>query len=139
VHDGRRVGWTVSSLLVADGEPPELLGLLDEDSDLADVLPHSGSLAVSLLGAPHQFLADAFAGVAPAPGGAFRLGSWRDTEWGPVLAGAPAWLGVRLARGVVERAGWTLLVRGTIEHAEVADEAEAVLGYLRGRYRQLDL
>ena len=139
VDDGRRVGWTVSSVLVADGEPPELLGLLDEDSELADVLPRSRTLAVSLLGGPHQFLADAFAGLAPAPGGAFRLGSWRDTAWGPVLVDAPAWLGVRVAGGEIDHAGWTLLVRGTIEHAEVTDEAETVLGYLRGRYRHLDL
>jgi len=44
-----------------------------------------------------------------------------------------------LGDGAIDHAGWTLLVRGTVEHAEVADGAEAVLGYLRGRYRQLDL
>ena len=46
----RRAGWTVSSLVVADGEPAVALGLVDEDSDLADLLADSGPVAVSLLG-----------------------------------------------------------------------------------------
>ncbi len=114
----RRVGWTLSSFLVADGEPAVVLGLLDEDSDLADVLTAPTSTAgggatvvVNLLGWAHRGLADAFAGVAPAPGGVFKLGGWTDSAWGPVLDGAPAWLGARVT-GPVEHAGWTLLVRG---------------------------
>ena len=35
----RRVGWTVSSLLVADGPEPMLLGLLDPDADLTEADP----------------------------------------------------------------------------------------------------
>lgn len=135
---GRRAGWTVSSLLVADGEPPEVLGLLDEDSDLADLLAGGGPFAVSLLAAGHRGLADAFAGVAPAPGGPFKLGRWIETDWGPVLADAVGWLGVR-GSGIPERAGWSLLIRAAIEHAEVGADADQVLGYLRGRYRTWDL
>jgi flavin reductase (DIM6/NTAB) family NADH-FMN oxidoreductase RutF len=133
-HQGRRAGWTVSSVLVADGEPPELLGLLDEDSELADLLPASGSVAVSLLGWSHRGLADAFARTAPAPGGPFRLADWRDTAWGPVLADAPAWLGARLTEP--GRAGWSVLVRGVVERVEIGPQApDGLLGYLRGRYR----
>jgi flavin reductase (DIM6/NTAB) family NADH-FMN oxidoreductase RutF len=134
---GRPAGWTVSSMLVADGEPPELLGLLDEDSDLADLLHDGGTVAVSLLGGAHRPLADAFAGLAPAPGGAFRMADWTDTDWGPVLADGPGWLGARIT-DATGKAGWTLLVRAVIEHVEVADAAD-VLGHLRGRYRVLDL
>jgi hypothetical protein len=35
---GTRAGWTLSSFLVADGEPGEVIGLIDEESPLADVL-----------------------------------------------------------------------------------------------------
>lgn len=137
-REGRRAGWTVSSLVLADGEPPEVLGLLDEDSDLADLLDAGGAVAISLLGGSHRSLADAFAGLAPAPGGAFRLGTWTETDWGPVVADAPGWLGARVsdAQG---KAGWTLLVRAEIEHVDVAANAENVLGHLRGRYRTWDL
>ncbi len=137
--DGRRVGWTVSSVMVADGEPPEVLGLVDEDSELADVIAETHVAAVSVLGWPHRALADAFAGVAPAPGGPFRLGEWTDTAWGPVLTNAPGWLGVRISEGEIDHAGWSLLVRGTIEQVEVSGSSDGVLGYLRGRYRQLEL
>ena len=94
-----RAGWTLSSFLVADGEPAEALGLLDEDSALADQLrsgdPVRGAaLVVNLLGWSHRGLADAFAGIAPAPGGPFTLGSWRQSDWGP------CWR--------VRRAGWAL-------------------------------
>jgi flavin reductase (DIM6/NTAB) family NADH-FMN oxidoreductase RutF len=140
----RRAGWTLSSFLVAEGEPAEVLGVLDEDSALAERLLASEavadrSLTVNLLGWQHRGLADAFAGVAPAPGGLFTLGRWRDTEWGPVLDDTPGWLGVRL-RSVPDHAGWSLLVRATVEHVELGtDPAEGMLAYVRGRYRAVGL
>lgn len=135
--DGRRAGWTVSSLLLADGRPSQLVGLLDEDSELADAMLRTRTVAVSVLGGQHRGLADAFAGLMPAPGGPFRLGHWRDTAWGPVLEDAVGWLGARLLAGEPERAGWALLVRAEIEQVELGDTGE-VLAHLRGRYRALD-
>lgn len=133
-----RAGWTVSSLMIADGDPPQLLGLLDEDSDLADLLLRTRTVAVSLLGWGHRGMADAFAGTAPAPGGPFRMGSWDDTDWGPVLADGLGWIGARLLPGAPDHAGWGLLIRAAIEHAEVSDASPApVLAHLRGRYVQL--
>jgi flavin reductase (DIM6/NTAB) family NADH-FMN oxidoreductase RutF len=139
-----RAGWTLSSFLVVDGEPAEVLGVLDEDSALAERLTASDPvlgrpLTVNLLGWQHRGLADAFAGVAPAPGGPFTLGRWRDTEWGPVLDDAPGWLGVRL-RSVPDRAGWSLLVQATVDHVELgSDPDEGMLAYVRGRYRAVSL
>jgi flavin reductase (DIM6/NTAB) family NADH-FMN oxidoreductase RutF len=139
-----RTGWTLSSFLVADGEPPEVLGLLDEDSALADRLTSRSAgpdarLTVNLLGWAHRGLADAFAGTAPAPGGPFTLGSWQPSDWGPVLADAPGWLGARLA-GEPQPAGWSLLVRAVVEHIELGPEpTDGMLGYLRGRYRALSV
>jgi len=134
---GRRAGWTVSSVLVADGEPAELLGLIDPDCDLADLLEVSGTVAVSLLGWEHRALADVFAGLAPAPGGPFRTATWADTAWGPVLAGAPGWVGARVDAAPAA-AGWSRLVRARIEHLEVPpDPPGSALAYLRGRYRAL--
>lgn len=129
------VGLTVSSVAVADGEPGEVVGLVDPASDLFDAVVANGRWAVSLLGYADRQLSDAMAGLAPAPGGPFRLAQWRDTEWGPVLAGSPGWLGARLLTEPVE-AGWSMLVRGSVEHTEI-DEAHAPVAYVRGQYREL--
>ena len=139
-----RAGWTLSSFLLADGEPAEVLGLLDEDSALADRLTSAGpvsdaTLTINLLGWVHRGLADAFAGIAPAPGGPFTLGAWRQSDWGPVLEGGPGWLGARLT-GEPQSAGWSLLVRAVVEHVEIGPEpADGMLAYLRGRYRAVSL
>jgi flavin reductase (DIM6/NTAB) family NADH-FMN oxidoreductase RutF len=137
--DGDRAGLTVSSLMVADGEPAQLLGLIDEDSDLADLLLQTRTVAVSLLGWEHRGLADAFAGTAPAPGGPFRIGAWTQTQWGPVPADAIGWLGARLLPGDPDHAGWALLIRATVEQVELAGASDQqAMAHLRGRYRQLE-
>jgi flavin reductase (DIM6/NTAB) family NADH-FMN oxidoreductase RutF len=138
-----RTGWTLSSFVVADGEPAEVLGLLDEDAALADRLtaagPGGATLTVNLLGWTHRALADAFAGLAPAPGGPFTLGTWQPSDWGPVLADAPGWLGARLV-GEPQPAGWSLLVRAVVEHVALGPEpADGMLGHVRGRYRAVSL
>ena len=133
-----RAGWTLSSFLVADGEPAQVIGVLDEDSDLATALianQEPARFVVNLLGWSHRNLADVFAGLAPAPGGAFKLGTWLDTDWGPALADAPGWLGARFV-GPVDHAGWGLLVRGEVEHVALGPTPpDGVLCHVHGRYR----
>ena len=133
-----RAGLTVSSVLVAPGEPAHLLGLVDPDSDLADALGGSGTAVVQLLHWRHRDLADAFAGVAPAPGGPFRSAQWRETDWGPLLEGVTAWAGIRLDRPGTP-VGWSTLLDGVVEHVEVAADDEAPpLVHRRGRYVRPD-
>ncbi|WP_456694929.1 flavin reductase family protein [Aeromicrobium sp. P5_D10] len=127
-----RSGLTVSSVLVADGEPGQVLGLIDEDSDFWTAEPQTW--VVNVLGVGHRFLADVFAGTAPAPGGPFTLGAWEESPWGPVLTDTAGWIGVRRSALEPRHAGWGLLVEGSIEHIEVGD-ADAMI-HLRGRYRQ---
>ena len=126
------VGLTVSSMLVADGAPGRILGLLDPDSDLFEAVHRSGLVAVSVLSWEHRHLADAFAGVAPAPGGPFRMAQWLDTEWGPVLAPAVAWAGCRLD-DQPRQLGWGMFVQAAVDRVELGDDAQP-LGYRRGRY-----
>jgi flavin reductase (DIM6/NTAB) family NADH-FMN oxidoreductase RutF len=125
-------GLTVSSVLVADGDPGRVLGLVDDESDLWAAASAAGRFAVCPLPAGREQVADRFAGLAPAPGGLFVHDRWLDTAYGPVLAPAGTWAGCRLDRA--RRYGWALLVEATIEQITLADDGAALFHY-RGRYR----
>ncbi len=127
-----RSGLTVSSLMLANGSPAHAIALVDPDSAFAATLQQSGRSVVQLLEWPHRDLADAFAGVAPARGGVFTLGTWQDTRWGPLLDGASAWAGLRLADAPRD-VGWSLLVDAVIEHIEIGEERQPLV-HRRGRY-----
>jgi len=127
-----RAGLTVSSLMIANGDPAHVLALVDPDSDFAAALQESRRCVVQLLEWPHRDLADAFAGIAPAPGGVFTFGTWQDTEWGPLLEGASSWCGVHLADEPRE-VGWSLLVDTVVERVEIGEESQPLV-HRRGRY-----
>jgi flavin reductase (DIM6/NTAB) family NADH-FMN oxidoreductase RutF len=126
-----RAGLTVSSLMVANGEPARVLALVDPDSDLAEAVGRSGRAVVQLLSWTHRDLAEAFAGTAPAPGGAFRTGEFEDTDWGPRLAGATSWAATTLES--VTTVGWSTLLTLTVDTVTVGDDEEPLL-HRRGRY-----
>src|SRR5882757_9013403 len=64
-------GLTVSSVLVADGDPGRVLGLIDEESDFWAAAAAAGRFAVTPLTPADRQLADRFAGLMPSPGGLF--------------------------------------------------------------------
>ena len=143
----RRAGLTVSSVMLALGEPSHVLALVDPDSDLVDRVAETGTAVLQVLDWRHRDLAEAFAGVAPAPGGPFRMAQWQQTAWGPRLDGCSAWAGLRVvgagtgdagsggAGGAVE-VGWSRLLDGVVEEVALADEADPLL-HRRGRYLHL--
>lgn len=131
-----RAGLTVASSVVADGDPGHLLGLLDPESELWAAAQSSGRMVVTPLGPGQRNLADAFAGVAPAPGGPFRLASWRQTEWGPLLADATTWCGCRLQSA--REVGYAVLVDAAVEHVEIGADPHPLAHY-RGRYHRLEV
>ncbi|WP_433053837.1 flavin reductase family protein [Dactylosporangium sp. CS-033363] len=124
-------GLTVSSLLVVDGDPGRVLGLIDDESDFWAAAEAAGRFAVSLLTPEDRQLADKFAGLMPAPGGLFATGEWERTDFGPVPRGR-SWAGCRLVGA--EAKGWSLLVEGELERIELG-EAGGALVHERGRYR----
>jgi flavin reductase (DIM6/NTAB) family NADH-FMN oxidoreductase RutF len=132
--DGR-AGLTVSSLMVANGDPAHVLMLVDPDSDLADVVTRTGRAVVQLLSWPHRDLAEAFAGTAPAPGGPWRTAAFVATPWGPRLAGAPTWAAVSLESA--EDVGWSTLLTCVVQEVTVGEDV-APLVHRRGRYRRAE-
>ena len=132
--EGRdRAGLTVSSQLVAMGDPWRVVAVLNPDSDLAEALLEMGRAAISLLEASQLALSDPFAG-GPAPGGPFRVGDWEQTHWGPIPAGQRTWTGVALESA--QELGWQLLVTCAVEHIEISDQDEPLVSH-RGRLRPL--
>ena len=124
-------GLTVSSLMVANGTPARLLGLVDPDSDLAAALESSGRAVVQLLGWRHRDLSEVFAETAPAPGGKFAQAAFVGTPWGIRLADAATWAGVTHEES--RHVGWSLLVTCRIDHVELGEDEEPLV-HRRGRY-----
>ena len=93
-----RAGLTVTSFLVAGGDDPRVLALLDPDADLTERLLASARAVVQLLTWDHRDLAEVFAGTAPAPGGMFRQAEFVTTDVGPA-AGDGEHVGRRAGRG----------------------------------------
>jgi len=126
-----RAGLTVSSLMVAAGEPAYVLALLDPDSDLLERLQETGRGVVQLLEWRHRQLAEMFAGQAPAPGGLFAQAEFDQTDFGPRLGEATTWAGVSLS--VRRDVGWSVEVSCRIDRLEIGEEREPLV-HRRGRY-----
>ena len=124
-------GLTVSSLVVAHGDPAHVVGLLDPDSDLTGALESTGRGVLQLLSWRHRGLAEVFAETAPAPGGKFAQAAFVDTEWGLRLADADTWAGLVLVDA--SDLGWSRLVTCRIDHLEVGEDDEVLL-HRRGRF-----
>jgi flavin reductase (DIM6/NTAB) family NADH-FMN oxidoreductase RutF len=130
-HDADRAGLTLTSVLVVLGEPARVLGLVDPDSSLADAVAETGAAVVQLLAWSDRDLAEGFAGTAPAPGGVFQQAEFVDTDWGPRLAHATTWAGVRLEES--REVGWSRLLTCVVEHLEVGEDVEPLM-HRRGRW-----
>ena len=131
--EGRsRAGLTITSLMVANGEPAQVLALVDPDSAFRDALAETGGCVVQVLSWRDRDLAEMFAGTAPAPGGAFAHAEWEQTAYGPRLGAATCWAFVTPV--AEEEVGWSVLLTCRLEEAHVLDEAGPALGHRRGRF-----
>jgi flavin reductase (DIM6/NTAB) family NADH-FMN oxidoreductase RutF len=122
---------TVSSVLVAEGEPARILGLIDPTSALWETASQAGAFVVHVLLAGDRSLAERFAEIRPPIRGAFAGLEVAATPWGPLLGGRRSWAGCRLAGSTP--AGYAELVEGVIERLELHD-GEGPLGWLHGGY-----
>ena len=134
-EDRTRAGLTVTSLVIAAGEPARVLALVDPDSDLADVVRATGRAVVQVLGWEDRGLAEVFAGQAPAPGGAFRGSTWHQEVSGPRLDGERTWAALRLEHE--DEVGWSALLRLVVEEVHVGADAQPLVHH-RGRLRPLE-
>ena len=132
--DTGRAGLTVSSLMLAEGEPGSVHFLLGPTADVYDVVERTDRFVVHILAQQHRMLSEVFAGRRPSPGGPFAGVAVTDTDWGPTLddiADRAFCSGI----SVVEH-GYSLLVSAGIDEVAVANLADPLV-YFRGSYRSL--
>jgi 3-hydroxy-9,10-secoandrosta-1,3,5(10)-triene-9,17-dione monooxygenase reductase component len=128
-------GLTVSSLLVAEGEPARLLGLIDPTSAFWEAMREAGTFVVHVLAAADRSLAERFSENRPPVRGAFGGLAVSSSPWGPVLGGVRPRASCRLAGSTT--VGYAELVEGVIEQLELHD-LDDPLAWLHGGYHSLE-
>ncbi|NNC73891.1 MAG: flavin reductase [Acidimicrobiia bacterium] len=131
--DGR-TGLTVSSLMVAEGEPSRVFTLIGPTTDLFQAMEETGRFVVHICEDGHGPLADVFAGLRPSPGGLFIDSDVTQTEYGPVLDDLPNRMYCSYLSG--EEETYSVLVEGIIEEVELTELPDPLV-YFRGKYRSL--
>lgn len=128
--DQEQAGLTVSSVLVAEGEPPLVVGLVDPLSDLWDAVRRGGRFVVHVLTGEHTRMAEAFA--LRFPGDPFNGETVVKTPWGPALATVATRASCTLLDA--SDAGYHRLVRAGVDGIELDERTVRPLVYYRGTY-----
>lgn len=128
-----RAALTVSSVLVVEGEPAKLLGVIDPLSDLRTAIDAHRKFTVHVLGDRDRKLAAIFAGVYPLL--PFEGVEIIDTDHGPRIAGDRT-VACCTFDGA-SRVGYLDLVIGAIDKVELGADPTRPLAFHRGRYRGL--
>lgn len=110
--DAEWAGLTVSSVMVAQGTPGRLLGLIGPDSDLGEMLVRTRSFVVHLLGdcPEHRRLAQHFAGTLSADPVLLAV---EASSHGPRLVAVEDQLACHVSRSVP--CGWSQLIEADID------------------------
>jgi 3-hydroxy-9,10-secoandrosta-1,3,5(10)-triene-9,17-dione monooxygenase reductase component len=130
LRDG--AGLTVSSVLVADGDPARVLGLIDPASAFWDAMRRTGVFVVHVLAEGDRTLAERFGEVRPPIRGMFEGLEVAASPWGPALGGSRPRAGCRLSASTT--VGYAELVHGVLEDIQLHD-LDDPLAWLHGRYR----
>jgi 3-hydroxy-9,10-secoandrosta-1,3,5(10)-triene-9,17-dione monooxygenase reductase component len=127
-------GLTVSSVLLAQGQPGRLIGLIGPDSDLAEAIGDDGCFVVHLLvdRPDHRRLAQHFAGTLPADP---TLLAVEPSGHGPRLIAAADQLDCRAV--ACRAAGWTQLVEAEVDDARLGPPARPLVWY-RGEFGRVE-
>ena len=133
--DRDRAGLTVSSLMVAEGEPGLVYLLVGSTSDLFGQLELTGRFVVHICSGNQRDLAEVFAGLRPSPGGTFAGRAVSQSKYGDILddIGTRAYCSVMAMR----EESYSVLVSGAIDRVEAAGDSRDPLLFHRGGYGRL--
>jgi len=128
-------GLTVSSLMVAEGEPARIHFVLGDQSYLWDRIQQYGAFVVHILESDHHQMSSRFAGAAPSPGGPFVGIDVVASDHGPVITAIPTRAYCRFETSRPGDGDY-VIVDAVIESVEVHDLTDP-LQWFRGSYRKL--
>jgi flavin reductase (DIM6/NTAB) family NADH-FMN oxidoreductase RutF len=128
-HADRPVGLTVSSVMIVEGDPPSIAGLVGPLTDLWEALEATRRVVVHVLDRNQFRLADQFAGRYPED--PFDGVAFTPTEWGPALDAVPTRASCMLTEG--REAGFFVLVTAEARDIDIGAEADPLVNY-RGEY-----
>ena len=128
--DGSPAGITVSSLLVAEGDIPSVMGLIAPLSEFWEAAQVTKRFVLHVLGADQVRVADQFALRYPV--NPFDGLSFSPSDHGPVLEGVAT--RARATLTAYFEAGHSLLVRGSLDDIELAADPPPPLVHYLGRY-----
>ncbi len=131
-EDGRRTGITVSSAMVAEGEPPAVVGLVGPVTDFWEAAGETKRFIVHALDEDQRRVADDFAGRNPGPDAPFGTMAAEETEWGPRLTDVATRAYCRVG-GFLE-VGYFLMVRGDVDSFDLPAGPRKPLAHYRGDY-----
>ena len=127
---GRPEGITVSSVLVGEGEPASILGLVAPDSSFWEAVRSSKRFVAHILDQGQSRMADQFA--LRYPGDPFEGLSVERSDHGPVLSDVATRAAGTLL-GFID-GGYSLLLRGSIDEVDLDLNPTQPLIHYRGRY-----
>jgi flavin reductase (DIM6/NTAB) family NADH-FMN oxidoreductase RutF len=134
-HGDQRTGLTVSSLVVAEGDPALVYCLLGPATDLLEAIEDTERFVVHVVSQGHREVADVFAGLRPSPGGLFAGRTVTATPYGPQLDGFGTYALCSLVEAREE--SYSVLVAGRIDEVVLEDLVDPLV-YFRGAYRRLE-
>jgi 3-hydroxy-9,10-secoandrosta-1,3,5(10)-triene-9,17-dione monooxygenase reductase component len=131
--DTEWAGLTVSSLVLAQGEPGRLVGLVGPDTDWAEAVERTGVFVVHLLvdRPEHRRLAQHFAGSLRADP---ELVQVSPSPHGPRLLEVPDQLACRVISH--HSCGWSELYEAEVDEARLGPARPGLLWY-RGEFHRL--
>jgi flavin reductase (DIM6/NTAB) family NADH-FMN oxidoreductase RutF len=117
-------------VLLAQGQPGRLIGLIGPDSDLAEAIEQRGTFIVHLLAdrPEHRRLAQHFAGALPADPALLKVDA---STYGPRLLAAPDQLACRVSDR--RDAGWSQLIEAEVADIRLGPVSRPLLWY-RGEF-----
>lgn len=132
--EGDRTGMTVSSLVIAEGDPGRVEFLAAPTADLVDVIERTGKFVVHVLESDHRAISEIFAEQRPSPGGLFAGVAAEEGEWGPVLIDVAN--RAYCSAATATETGYSLLITGNIDRIDVTGLDDPLI-YFRGAYRRI--
>lgn len=128
---GESVGLTVSSVVITDGDPPNVIGIMSPLTDFWEAMKSTGRFVLHVLPAGDRIRAEQFAGRGLRSDSLFDS-TTITSDWGPILASLATYACCSV-NGFVET-GDSLVLRGVMDEIHIGGDLPSPLVHYHGQY-----